>query len=177
MSSVVSFDPNDSSKVKIIIIFVKKSAWKEAAEIAKNNNAASTAPYDLIYQIRQLQTCFHQQSTYFLCQASKETDNGNNNTDYCTASKLFQTIAINVIYGSPHLEKCTMYSLCSKLKAEGTAVYHILQSILTQFSDDNTFIDNEYLNYKLQKLTNLLAPAITRANQSVKQAVLKAYAR
>ncbi|CAO3700723.1 unnamed protein product [Rhizopus stolonifer] len=70
---VVSFDLNDSSKAKITIIFVKESAWKEAAEIAQNNNAAPIAPYDLIYQLRQLRTRFHQQSTYFLCRTSNET--------------------------------------------------------------------------------------------------------
>ncbi|KAG0754699.1 hypothetical protein G6F57_006219 [Rhizopus arrhizus] len=71
--SVMSFDLNDSSKAKATTIFVKESAWKEAAEIAQNNNAASIAPYDLIYQLRQLRTRFHQQLTYFLCRASNET--------------------------------------------------------------------------------------------------------
>lgn len=62
----------------------------------------------------------------------------------------------------------------------GTAIYKVFQSILTQFFDDTTFItiiDNESLNHELQKLAKLLAPAIIRANQSVKQAVLPAYAR
>lgn len=71
--SAMSFDLNDSSKAKATTIFVKESAWKEAAEIAQNNNAASIAPYDLIYQLRQLRTRFHQQLTYFLCRASNET--------------------------------------------------------------------------------------------------------
>ncbi|CEP17759.1 hypothetical protein [Parasitella parasitica] len=195
--NVMSFDLNDSSKAKTTTIFIKESAWKEAAEIAQNNNAASITSYDLIYQLRQLRTRFHQQSTYFLCRASNETvdnlaarpytiytlaewDNGNDNADYRTASKLFQTIAINVIGGNPRLEKYTISSLCSELKVEGTAVHHIFQSISTQFSDDTTFITiigNKSLNHELQKLANLLAPAITKANQSVKQAVLQAYAR
>lgn len=184
-------------KQKTTTIFVKESAWKEAAEIAQNNNAASIASYDLIYQLRQLWTRFHQQSTYFLCRASNERvdnlaarpytiytlaewDNGNDNADYRTASKLFQTIAINVIGGNPRLEKYIISMLCSELKVEGTAVHRIFQSISTQFSDDTTFITiigNKPLNHELQKLANLLAPAITKANQSVKQAVLQAYAR
>ncbi|KAL0073751.1 hypothetical protein F4703DRAFT_1895440 [Phycomyces blakesleeanus] len=45
----MSFDLKDSSKAKTTTIFVKESAWKEAAEIAQNNNAASIASYDLIY--------------------------------------------------------------------------------------------------------------------------------
>jgi hypothetical protein len=71
--SVMSFDLNGSSKAKATTIFVKESDWKEAAEIAQNNNAASIAPYDLIYQLRQQRTRFHQQSTYFLCRASNGT--------------------------------------------------------------------------------------------------------
>ncbi|KAL7330138.1 hypothetical protein PS15p_205119 [Mucor circinelloides] len=135
----MSFDLNDSSKAKATTIFVKESAWKEAAEIAQSNNATSITFYDLIYQLRQLRTRFHQQSTYFLCQASNETvdnlaarpytiynlaewDNGNDNADYRTASKLFQTIAINLICGNSRLEKCTISSLCSELKVEGTVV-------------------------------------------------------
>ncbi|KAI8970106.1 hypothetical protein BDF20DRAFT_826052 [Mycotypha africana] len=194
--SVRFFDLNDSSKAKTTTIFVKESAWKEAAEIAQNNNATSIGSYDFIYQIRQLRTRFHQQSTYFLCRASNEAvdnlaarpytiytladwDNGNDNADYRTASKLFQTIAINVIGGNPRLEKDTISSLCSELKVEGTAVHHVFQLISTQFSDTAfiTVIGNKSLNHELQKLANLLAPAITRANQSVKQAVLQAYTR
>ncbi|KAI9251469.1 hypothetical protein BDA99DRAFT_444650, partial [Phascolomyces articulosus] len=141
-------------------------------------------------------TRFHHQSTYFLCRASNEAvdnlaarpytiytlaewDNGNDNGDYRTASNLFQTIPINVIGGNPRLEKYTISSLYSELKVEGAAVYPIFQSISTQFSDDTTFITiigNKSLNHELQKLANLLAPAITKANQSVKQAVLQAYA-
>ncbi|RCH84032.1 hypothetical protein CU098_006119, partial [Rhizopus stolonifer] len=134
--NVVSFDLNDSSKAKITTIPVKESARKEAAEVAQNNNAAFIAPYDLIYQLRQLGTRFHQQSAYFLCQESNETvdnlaarpytictlaewDSDNDNANYRTVFKLFQTIAINV---------------------EGTAVYYIFQSILTQFSDGTAFI-------------------------------------
>ncbi|KAL0095627.1 hypothetical protein F4703DRAFT_1902854 [Phycomyces blakesleeanus] len=183
--SAMSFNLSDSSKAKVTTIFVKGSAWKEAAEIARNSN---------LYQLR---TRFHQQSTYFLCRASNETvgnlatrpytiytlaewDNGNDNADYRTVFKLFQTITINVICGNPRLEKYTISSLCNELKVEGTAVYHIFQLVLTQFSDDTTFIiiiGNKSLNHKLQKLANLLAPAITKANRSVKQAVLQAYAR
>lgn len=116
--NVVSFDLNDSSKAKITTIPVKESARKEAAEVAQNNNAAFIAPYDLIYQLRQLGTRFHQQSAYFLCQESNETvdnlaarpytictlaewDSDNDNANYRTVFKLFQTIAINVICGSP----------------------------------------------------------------------------
>ncbi|ORE00991.1 hypothetical protein BCV72DRAFT_323634, partial [Rhizopus microsporus var. microsporus] len=195
--STVSFDLNDSSQAKNTTIFIKESAWKEAAEIVPNNNAASIAPYDLIYQLRQLRARFYQQSTYFLCRANNEIvddlaarpytiytlaewDNGNDNADYRTASKLFQTIAINVICGNLRLEKCTLSSLCSKLKMVRTAIYKIFQSILNQFFDYTIFIaiiDNESLNHELQKLANFLAPVITRVNQSVKQAVLRAYAR
>ncbi|KAG1466833.1 hypothetical protein G6F46_000209 [Rhizopus delemar] len=138
--NVVSFDLSDSSKAKTAVIFIKESAWKEAVEIAQNHNAASIAPYDLIYQLRQLRTRFHQQSTYFLCRASNETvdnlaarpytvytlaewDNGNDNADYRTASKLFQTIATNAICGNPRLEKHSILSLCRELKVKGTAVY------------------------------------------------------
>ncbi|CEI88302.1 hypothetical protein RMCBS344292_02693 [Rhizopus microsporus] len=117
-----SFDLRDSPQAKNTAIFIKESAWKAAVEIAQNNNAASIIPYDLIYQLRQLRTRFHQQSTYFLCRASNETvdnlaarlytiytlaewNNVNDNADYRTTSKLFRTIAINVICGNPRLEK------------------------------------------------------------------------
>ncbi|CEG63056.1 hypothetical protein RMATCC62417_00265 [Rhizopus microsporus] len=145
----VLFDPEIGSSTE--------SAWKEAAEIAQNNNAASITPYDLIYQLRQLRTRFHHQSTYFLCRASNETvddlaarpytiytlaewDNGNDNANYRTASKLFQTIAANFICGNPRLEKRILFSLCNKLKVVGTAIYKIFQSILIQFFDDTTLI-------------------------------------
>lgn len=132
--SVISFDLSNSSQVKATTSFVKESAWKEAAEIAQNNSPASIASYDLIYQLHQLRTRFHQQSTYFLCRASNEAvdnlatrpytiytfadwDNGNDNAAYRTASKLFQTIATNIMSGNPYLEKCTLSSsLCSELK-------------------------------------------------------------
>ncbi|CAO3647371.1 unnamed protein product [Mucor fragilis] len=71
--SVMSFDLNDSSKAKTITIFVKESAWKESAEISQNDNVVSIASYDLIYQLRQLRTRFHQQSTYSFCRASNKT--------------------------------------------------------------------------------------------------------
>ncbi|RCH81480.1 hypothetical protein CU097_001924, partial [Rhizopus azygosporus] len=121
------------SMSKNATIFIKESAWKEAAEIAQNNNAASITPYDLIYQLRPLRTRFHHRSTYFLCRASNEAvddlaarpytiytltgwDNGNDSANYRTASKHFQTIATDVICGNPRLEKCILSSLCNKLK-------------------------------------------------------------
>lgn len=194
---VKSFQLNNSPEAKATTIFIKKSAWKGAAEIAQNNNATSVASYDLIYQLRQLRTRFHQESTYFCCRSSNEAlhnlaarpytiftladwDNGSEHADYRTASKLFQKIATNILCGDPRLEKYTISSLCRELKAEGTAVHDILQSILMQFTDDTTFIliiGNENLNNQLQKLANVLAPAITKANQSVKQTVLQVYTR
>ena len=70
--STTSFNLSNSSTAKATTIYIKESAWKEAIEIAQNNNIASITPYDLIYQLRQLRTRFHQRSTYFLCRASSE---------------------------------------------------------------------------------------------------------
>lgn len=66
------FDLNDSSDAKKITIFIKESAWKEAAEIAQNSNARYIAPYDIVYQLRQLRTRLTV-NLYYLCRASNET--------------------------------------------------------------------------------------------------------
>ncbi|KAL0142831.1 hypothetical protein V8B55DRAFT_1376005 [Mucor lusitanicus] len=145
--SVMLFDLNDSFKAKTRTIFIEQSAWEEAAEIARNTNTAYITPYDFIYQLRQLRTRFHQQSTCLLCRANNEAvdnlaarpytiytladwDNGNDNADYRTASKLFQTIAVN--------------------------------SISTDNTASITIIGNKSLNHELQKLANILAPTITK---------------
>lgn len=130
--SVMSFDLNDSSEAKkTATIFVQGIGLeKKLLKLLKTTMQHPLLPYDLIYQLCQLRTRFHQQSTYFLCRASNEAvdnltagsytiytlaewDNGNENADYRTASKLFQTIAINVIGENPRLEKYTISSLCS----------------------------------------------------------------
>ncbi|KAF1801549.1 hypothetical protein FB192DRAFT_1094217, partial [Mucor lusitanicus] len=177
--SVMLFDLNDSFKAKTRTIFIEQSAWEEAAEIARNTNTAYITPYDFIYQLRQLRTRFHQQSTCLLCRANNEAvdnlaarpytiytladwDNGNDNADYRTASKLFQTIAVNVINGNPRLQKDTVSSLCNELKLDGTAVHHVFQSISTDNTASITIIGNKSLNHELQKLANILAPTITK---------------
>lgn len=71
-SIIVSLDLNHSSRAKNTTIFIKESAWKEAAKIAQSNNALSIVSYVYIYQIRQLRTRFHQQLTYFVEEAMRQ---------------------------------------------------------------------------------------------------------
>ncbi|KAG1048427.1 hypothetical protein G6F43_009183 [Rhizopus delemar] len=86
-------------------IFVKKSTWESAQHIAKCERTNKISGYDVSFQLRQLHTRFHQQSTYFACRGFNEPtddistrphtaftlcewDNGNNGSGYRVGSLL-----------------------------------------------------------------------------------------
>ncbi|KAG1194223.1 hypothetical protein G6F36_000318 [Rhizopus arrhizus] len=189
-----SFCLETSVKSLNIQLFVKESAWHAASALAINENTKAISSYDSLFQLRQLRTRFHHQSTYIRCRSFNEPtddlttrpytvftladwDNGGDDAEYRLGSQLIQSVALAVIRSEearpPTLAKQKVSAMRSKLK-KGGAVCKVFDSIIGQYATDIEtihIIGNRVLNEGLQKLANLLASPITKSNDSVHQAI------
>lgn len=166
-------------------IFVKKSVWESAQHIAKCERTNKISSYDVIFQLRQLRTRFHQRLTYFTCRGFNEPtddiltrpytvftlcewDNGNNDSGYRVGSLLLQTIANNMITGRGVLRKDDVDLLKSKIP-RGIDMDKYINEIIAHFNngDSIAIIDSTELNHILQKIARSLAPQIAKANESI----------
>ncbi|CAO3595713.1 unnamed protein product [Absidia cylindrospora] len=174
-------------------LFIKETAWKAATALAKTKATTRISSYDILYQLRQLRTRFHHQSTYFCCRSSNELtdtvttrpytvftlanyDSAKDDTSYRIASDLFSHVALAVIRNEDGLTKQEVDVLTKRLPKGD--IHTILTSILDLFDDNNNtihIIHNTKLNRHLETLAKLLSTHISTANESIVKAVARAY--
>lgn len=161
-------------------IFVKKSVWESAQHIAKCERTNKISSYDVIFQLRQLRTRFHQRLTYFACRGFNEPtddiltrpytvftlwewDNGNNDSEYRVGSLLLQTIANNMITGCGVLRKDDVDFLKSKIP-RGIDMDKYINEIIAHFNNDDSIAiaDSTELNHILQKSQGRLPHKLPR---------------
>ncbi|OAD74115.1 hypothetical protein PHYBLDRAFT_63934 [Phycomyces blakesleeanus NRRL 1555(-)] len=141
----MSFDLKDSSKAKTTTIFVKESAWKEAAEIAQNNNAASIASYDLIYQLRQL--------------CNKEEKLAPGNTIFVVVSILLWDRHVpNVFTWKTFIKGYTTMSQDSRLPGVGTTANLLSDQLKFLKKNDQVFPKSDQLTVEIQYSSALVSP-------------------
>ncbi|ORZ12371.1 hypothetical protein BCR42DRAFT_453705 [Absidia repens] len=187
---------DDYQQSKSTRLFIKETAWKAATTMAKNKSTTRICSYDILYQLRQLRTRFHHQSTYFCCRSSNELtdtvttrpytvftlanyDNAKDSSSYRIASDFFSHVALSVIRNEDVLVKQDVEAFTKRLP--NCDIQKALTSILDLFDDDDTsattihIINNSNLNSHLETLAKRLSTHISTANESIVKAVARAY--
>ncbi|KAG0254088.1 hypothetical protein BGZ95_006138, partial [Linnemannia exigua] len=176
-------------------IFLDQESLDDGLQLAKGKDTWSVSSSNLMWQLRQTKTKFHDPSTYYLCRASSPFANKHpcqpytiftlvafdhaHNGDGSILSRLFHALASRVIRDAREavIDKQTVEELRNQC-IDQTKASKGLDGILTLFSDTQTSIKilgNLPLNNTLQVLAPLLSTYITKANASVMAFVEKEF--
>ncbi|KAI1288543.1 hypothetical protein EDD11_009938, partial [Mortierella claussenii] len=164
-------------------IFLDKDSFEEAVQIINSKEATSVSPTNLLFQLRQLKTKFHDSSTFLRCRASGpltkshvcqpytiftlSSFDGSNRGNGRAASALFKGISDQFLRSEtdPRL----LLSAVQKLNEDSTGNTHmkdIARKILDLYQgEDAIAITNNYaLNVQLEALAKHMSSYITTAN-------------
>ncbi|KAG0282240.1 hypothetical protein BGZ96_000713 [Linnemannia gamsii] len=176
-------------------IFLDQESLDDGLQLAKGKDTWSVSSSNLMWQLRQTKTKFHDPSTYYLCRASSPFANKHpchpytiftlvafdqaHNGDGSVLSRLFHTLASRVIRDAREavIDKQTVEELRNQC-VDQTNASKGLDGILTLFSGTQTSIKilgNLPLNNTLQVLAPLMSTYITKANASVMAFVEKEF--
>ncbi|KAI8635752.1 hypothetical protein BD408DRAFT_377804 [Parasitella parasitica] len=175
----------------MIEIYIDETAWYDAKKLAEDESAQEVYSFNILYQLRQLRSKFHQYSTYFSSRGSSTDTNDHimqpytiwtycnfdsQNDEYSDgriASKLFHNIAIRVIkyQEAATVEEKMIQNLVSQCKGE--KVKECMENILDLFDESKQIkiIENKVLNDELCKLAVILNPYIANANNNVMKSI------
>ncbi|KAF9118992.1 hypothetical protein BGX30_004161, partial [Mortierella sp. GBA39] len=168
-------------------IFLDQESLDDGLQLAQGKDTWSVSSSNLMWQLRQTKTKFHDPSTYYLCRASSPFANNHpcqpytiftlvafdqsHKGDGAVLSRLFHTLASNVIRDATAavMDRQTVEELRNRCTDQSSA-FKGLDAMLSLFSDAKTsvkILGNLPLNTTLQVLAPLMSTYITRANASV----------
>ncbi|KAF9949415.1 hypothetical protein BGZ70_001796 [Mortierella alpina] len=183
-SSFVLSSAKDSLATRI---FLDEESLTVGLQLAAERDTWSVSHGNLIWQLRQTKTKFHDPSSYYLCRASSHFARNHtcqpysmfslaafdqaHNGDGAAISRLFHAIATGVIRdaGQALLDKTKVEDLRAGCSQKGKAAKG-LDGVLSLFGKDHSsmkIIGNRELNKHLEVLAPLLSTYIARANGSV----------
>ncbi|GAB5586184.1 hypothetical protein Unana1_01084 [Umbelopsis nana] len=180
---------HDETQGKQTRMFIHMASFRSATDLAKKSDVSSVYEHNLLYQLRQVRSKFHQASTYSLCRASStltndhmcqpytiftlaDNDNGHDYSDGRMISLLFREIACSVLRSSQESRASLQRSFVLELQKHcnlDRTIRDKLGSILDLYGNneaDIPIIGNVTLNNILQTLSHKLATHINQANAS-----------
>ncbi|KAG9319151.1 hypothetical protein KVV02_000725 [Mortierella alpina] len=183
--STTSFQLNTADDSKAVKIFLDLESVESAFDLARNKDAWTVSRRNILCQLRQLRSKFHDASTYFLCRASGYTTRHHVSQPYsvftlinfdqsrpgsgAAAGSIFKTIAIRIIKEG---ENAKLY-LSTLKECRGqcgdTKIASILDAMIGLFSpetDSIPIIGNCQLNTQLEILAGHMSSFLATANKS-----------
>ncbi|KAI7906960.1 uncharacterized protein BX663DRAFT_494339 [Cokeromyces recurvatus] len=194
--STKSFLLNSVESSKNTQIFLDRNVYEEAKLLGENLECSRIEISHSLYQVRQIRSKLTEIETYdklratfdilnivtdqpvtifTLCDFPKAipSDDGEPYYNYTLGSKLFMKIAterFNKKYKA-QLEKDIIESIMLKFKDKSKKIPQIIEEILDIYNvtgvEKIRILYNQELNRVLVKLTNVLAPSITKANKEI----------
>ncbi|CAO3566087.1 unnamed protein product [Mortierella alpina] len=184
---IPSFLLTGAEQSKATKIFLDQESLDVGLNLAGNKEAWAVSGRDLMSQLRQTKTKFHDPSTYYLCRSSSHFAKNHPcqpytiftlasfdqaaNGDGSAVSHVFDTIASSIVQcgSKAALAKESMMQLRGRCTNHSNAVKEV-DGILTLYGPEELslpILGNQDLNKHLETLAQLLSPYVSKANKSV----------
>ncbi|KAF9085305.1 hypothetical protein BGX27_003504, partial [Mortierella sp. AM989] len=183
--STLYFQLTTADNSKAVRIFLDRESVESAFELGRDKDAWTVSRRNILCQLRQLRSKFHDASTYFLCRASGYLTRHHVSQPYsvftlinfdqsrpgsgAAAGSIFKAIAISVIKEGVNAKLYLSTMKECRGQCGDTKIASTLYAIIGLFSpeiDAILIIGNHQLNTELEILATHMSSYIATANKS-----------